>query len=377
MKKTLIFMLTAVLCIALVACGGGSNTSCQNHNDTDYDGICESCGNPYVPACGGHTDEDANFSCDKCGEPYAPICLDHKDTNKNLICDNCGATVTASYSVTFTTVDNEGVKIAGLILQIENEYDEVFTATSNADGIATITLEAGEYRVTYKEESIPENYLCYPKTIIVNEEGMVIELEINNNTPNGTAARPYVITEDVVTLTVPANERLYYIISHASDRTLVVTGADFTITYNAEVYEPVDGEIRIKLVETDPNDPSLFSVTNNSAEELVAPIVLESALGSQNNPILINSLGEVISTTVTGGNSVFYKFTANFTGTLKIESSSEGKNIKATNNTNSVQAELDTEGTNLVLEVNAGDVVSIIVSAAADTTVEFTLYAEE
>ncbi len=378
MKKTLIFLLIAVLSISLVACGGGNGgTECQNHNDANYDDICDACGGAYVPACGGHMDENSDFACDKCGAAYAPICLDHKDTNGNLLCDRCGATVTASYSVTFTTIDGEGVKIQGLILLIENEYDEVFTATSNAEGIATITLEAGEYRVTYKEESIPENYLCYPKNIIVNEEGMVIELEISNNTPNGTPARPYVITEDVNTLTVPANEKVYYIVSHASDRTLVVTGEGFSISYNAEVYEVVDGEIRIKLVETDPNDPSLFSVTNNSSEELVAPILLESALGSQNNPIVIESLGETVSATVASGSSVFYKFVANFTGTLKIESASESKNIKATNNTNSVQAELGTEGTYLVLEVTEGDIVSIIVSATADTTVEFILSVQE
>ena len=146
---------------------------------------------------------------------------------------------------------------------------------------------------------------------------------------------------------------------------------------NAEVYEVVDGEIRIKLVETDPNDPSLFSVTNHSSEELVAPILLESVLGSQNNPIVIESLGETVSTTVASGSSVFYKFVANFTGTLKIESASESKNIKATNSTNSVQAELDAEGSYLVLDVTEGDIVSIVISATADTTVEFILSVQE
>ena len=378
MKKTLIFLFIAVLSISLVACGGGNGgTECQNHNDANYDDICDACGGAYVPACGGHMDENCDFACDKCGAAYAPICLDHKDTNGNLLCDRCGATVTASYSVTFTTIDDEDVKIQGLILLIENEYDEVFTATSNAEGIATITLEAGEYRVTYKEESIPENYLCYPKNIIVNEDGMLIELEIRNNTPNGTAARPYVVTEEVETLTVPANSTYYYNVPHASDRTLVVTGSDFTITYNAEVYELINGEVRIKLVETDPNDPSLFSVTNNSSEELNASIVLESAYGSQNNPIIIESLNEVIRATLTTDGSLFYKFTANFTGTLKIESVSESKNIKATNSTNSVQAELDAEGSYLVLDVTDGDIVSIIVSATADTTVEFILSVQE
>ena len=378
MKKTFIFLLIAILSISLVACGGSNGgTDCQNHNDANYDDICDSCGGAYIPACGGHTDEDGNWACDKCGATYAPICIEHKDENKNALCDKCGATVAVSYSVTFVTKDDEGIKIQGLILQIENEYDDVFTATSDAEGIATVTLEAGEYRVSYKEESIPENYLCYPKTIVVNQEGMVVALTIENNTPNGTAARPYVVTEDVEILTVPANATQYYKVPHASDRTLVVTGANFTITYNAEVYEAVDGEIRIKLIETDPKDPSLFSVTNNSDAELNAPIVLESVVGSQNNPIAIESLNEVISATLSTDGSVFYKFVANFTGTLKIESVSESKNIKATNSTNSIQAELDAEGSYLVINVTAGDVVSIVVSATADTTVEFILSIQE
>lgn len=377
MKKTVLFVLIAVMAVALVACGGNEGTGCQNHNDANFDDICDTCGEAYIPACGGHKDEDSTLTCDKCGERYAPICLDHKDTDKNTLCDRCGATVPVYYSVTFVTRDDEGVNISGLVLQIENEYDDVFSTTSNAEGIATITLEAGEYRVTYKEESIPENYLCYPKNIVVNEEGKIIELDISNNTPNGTPGRPYVVTEEVDTLTLPANTTYYYNVPHASDRTLVVTGNGFVITYNAEVYEPVDGEIRIKLVETDPNEPSIFSVKNNSDEQLVLPIELESVLGSQNNPIVIESLNEVISVTLATDGSVFYTFTASFTGTLKIESVSESKNIKATNSANSIQAELDAEGTYLVLEVSEGNVVSIVVSALADTTVEFILSVAE
>lgn len=354
----------------LVAC---TEKGCTDHKDSDFDGVCDTCGEAYVPPCGGHCDENADFSCDKCSEPYAPICTEHKDTNTNLICDNCGAPITATYSITLVTKDDEGACMSGLVLELENEYDEIFTVTSNEKGIATATLEAGQYRVTYKEESIPEGYICIPKTVFLNSDDMIVELEIINNIPNGTEKRPYVITDEVNTLTVPAEGNYYYIISHAADRTLVVSGEGFKIEYNGEIYVPANSEIRIKLAETEPNEPSIFSVINELDTELNAPIILESAVGSQNNPIMIDSLGILISANVTADGSVYYKWIASFTGSVVIQSNTENKNIKITNNANSVQAELSEDNTQVQIDVTEGDEISIVVSASYDGTVEFTL----
>lgn len=71
MKKNLIsvliaLVLTAVLCLALVACGG--ETPCA-HSDADTDGKCDSCGadvSTLPSACTSHTDLDKNGKCDNC-----------------------------------------------------------------------------------------------------------------------------------------------------------------------------------------------------------------------------------------------------------------------------------------------------------------------
>ena len=62
MKRFLTLFVMAILCLALVACGGSTCT----HSDGDCNGKCDSCGADFGTA--GCKDADANGKCDNCGK---------------------------------------------------------------------------------------------------------------------------------------------------------------------------------------------------------------------------------------------------------------------------------------------------------------------
>ena len=65
MKKFLIILILAILCLSLIACG---NTC--DHNDADGDGKCDACGESMTTPpseCTEHKDENGDGKCDNCG----------------------------------------------------------------------------------------------------------------------------------------------------------------------------------------------------------------------------------------------------------------------------------------------------------------------
>ena len=73
MKKFLIILILAILCLSLIAC----TVECA-HNDADGDGKCDACGEAVAVT------------------PPSDECTEHKDENGDGKCDTCGTTVSTA-----------------------------------------------------------------------------------------------------------------------------------------------------------------------------------------------------------------------------------------------------------------------------------------
>ena len=364
MKKIAILMLSLSLVLMLLASCG-----CSEHVDADKDGKCDNCSAEVEIECNGeHVDADKDSVCDICEEYFTT------------------APVETIVNVTYTLVDQDGGVLPGVKVYFYKggASTAAYTATSGADGKLSLEMLTGAYSIDYVYEGF---YQALTKTVNVMETTANVNLSFNNTTPNGTMSRPYPISiGDVNEYTLAVGEQSYFIVYRAVDLLADVTGAGLKVTYADAVYESdANGKINFELVGEDTNSSALILIENTGSSEAAISILVNSRLGTQGNPIVIETLEESITAEgIVKEQVVYYRYVATKTGKLTLTTTGDGAFASMQNARNSVVASTSEAGGGVItLEVKEGDEILINVSSfleleeGATTDVIFSLAISE
>lgn len=343
MKKLLIILLALTLVMSLASC-----KKCKEHRDADDDYLCDSCGENF-------DDGDEN--------PEPPVDQGHK--------------------VTFTVKLDNGTAVSGVKFTIHRGETVFATLVSGADGTVEATLDNQAYSIEFDYESLPSG--CIPDTFAVKvEEGKDnIELLIIDNTPDGSAAKPFPIVENETPVTIGAGETVYFRYRGSSVRYLTVDSEAITVNFAGESYSLTAGNLPL-VITPDIGTETGISLSNGSDAEVSFTLSMTAPLGSNENPITLEGNGATV--TVNCESIVFYSWIATSSGTLTLTSDSARNNISITKIVeNDVPVTEQTGGESSVsFEVNEGDVITIGVSALEgeknepfDVEISFTLTVSE
>ena len=282
-------------------------------------------------------------------------------------------TPAAKVDVTLTVKDQDGNPMNETVITIlpENGEGESATLTANEEGTVTVSLPEGEYVVRF--DVLPEYVLGIDTKITVAAGMEPVLLEVTDNTPNGSEERPFVVTEDTVTVTIPVGATYHFTLFGANNRTLTYTNADVILHYNGEAYDPDEnGVVAIRMSTASPRDPAFFALQNNGTAEIELTVQILSDPGAMDNPIVIETLGESITANVPQDDMLYYTWTATATGTLTVSSADTTNNISLNNLTTSQVSDFSAGGESVTLSVTEGDVITIVVSViGGDLQAEF------
>ena len=325
-KNILLVAITIMLVLSLVGCGNGKDDKCQAHIDKDDDYLCD--------LCGEHFDDG-----DETPEQPAVITND----------------------VTFIVKLDDGTVLSGVkfaIVRGETRID----LESDANGKATATLERFAYSIEYDADTLPEYCMADTFGIKVEEGTSEVNLVVIDNTPNGTAAKPFPVLESEIAVNIGAGQELIYVYRGSSMKILSLDNADVVVVYgdeerNASVDNP------IYIVPTDIGKATYFTLKNPTNEEISCTLGFAAPLGSSENPIEVDESGATV--TVNSETFVYYSFTATKDGVITLNCDNERNNITLTRILeNDVPEVAQTNGLSSVsIEVVEGDVITIGVSA--------------
>lgn len=163
------------------------------------------------------------------------------------------------------------------------------------------------------------------------------------------------------TVKIPAGTQMYYRLK-TSGSFLRVEDADAAVLYNETVYEAENGVLEIPLP-ADDTQTIVLSFAHKSAEEKAFTVEIWDALGSQTNPILIDSISD-IQTSLEAGDSdgVYYSWTADQSGVLNIalgDVECENGTVDAVITVNGKEVKLSEQDGQAQIPVTQGDDVSI------------------
>lgn len=282
--------------------------------------------------------------------------------------------VTVEYSV--TVIDQEGAAVPDAKLSLLVDDEVKYTATTDADGKATLSVKAGNYALVIDEMSEGYYDVEYSHEITASVDNVSITLEVVNNTPNGTEERPYVMLEDALVLNIPAGET-YHLLAYGSNRILNVENPSVKITYKGKDYTPnSDGVIELEVSAETAREPIKFTVTNTSESENTVTVNIASPLGTAENPIIITDIGaEITAEDASADGIVYYKWISTGSGILAVTSYDAHNNISFYNMTTYVVSSYTDGSVAEYIQVNAGDEISITVSSKSSeaSDVTFTL----
>lgn len=269
----------------------------------------------------------------------------------------------AKVEVTLTVKDQDGNPVAEAVVTVLPAFEGGESATLNTDGEGTVkvTLPEGEYTVRF--DVLPEYVLGIdpPLTVVAGMEP--VTLEVTDNTPNGSAERPFVITEDTLTVTLPAGVTYNYTLFGANNRTLTVESSNVEITYKDTVYTPDEnGKIAVRMATESVRDSSFFTLTNKGSEAQEMTMVIVSDPGAMDNPIVIEALDTPITANVPQDSMVYYKWTATAAGNLTVTSADTINNISLNNLATSKVTDFTNGAESVSLTVAEGDTITIVVS---------------
>ena len=167
------------------------------------------------------------------------------------------------------------------------------------------------------------------------------------------------------TVKIPAGSTVYYRIQTAG-MYLQVEDADAVVTYDGVTYEPQDGEVAVLLPEDD-SQPLSLSFTNNGEEDKNFPVAIVGDLGSQSNPIEVESLdGVSVSLEQDDLDGLFYLWNADCDGMLKLwQESDSAVDLNVFVNDEAAQPTRDNGG-KLSIQVEQDDEILIQIVAKAD-----------
>ena len=306
---------------------------------------------------------------------------------------------------TFTVkvVDADGTAVAGVVVQVCK--DECVPATTDETGVATFKLEITEgYKLSVV--SCPEGYEYTGGEIALTAGITEYELKIQKKAEStdgsngggqtatqqptatnpsgeeilgaGSKNQPYLETPDLnsmtlTTVSVPAGKTLYYGIYRVGNMILTINDANaYVIESNGTRHNASGGKVTFTVEDALASDYVLFQIGNNSGSAKSFTIKFSNPTGSYQNPTSAK-MNTNVTVNLSAGDSDghWYKYVAERTGKIKfyLLTSPDKNGLIVTNNRNSAQrtteadAQVDSQGTYIELEVQQGDEILINVAA--------------
>lgn len=255
----------------------------------------------------------------------------------------------------FTVVTDQGQTVANASFSLVSDSN-TYTLTTDENGVAIADIPAGTYSIDYVFETLPENHMPNVWTVEVTDSAS-ISLLLNDNTPNGSAEKPFWLVDDVTALSLEAGAEIYYQCRN-NNVTLAIENENVSVLYNDVTYTPENGVVSFTIAH-DIGANALFSVKNNGSDVIETTIKTVYPLGTMMNPILLtDASGEVVAD-VPQGAQVYYQWTATADGTLTVVAYHPKNNISLQNGLSMSDATLGEESTSI--DCKAGDTVIIIV----------------
>ena len=349
--------------------------------------VLSSCGDEtdtsQSQACTEHIDDDNNAKCDKCGaDVEKKPCIEHIDDDYDDLCDECGESmlppvVTVNYTV--TVKKDDGTAVGGVKIVLMSDGKVVTEAATNESGVANGTVAQGEYLLII--EDLPENWYSsdnYKSVNLVNENNSY-EIEVIDNTPNGTYEKPFPVenatTGETASVTFPAGAT-YNFSTKGAGRYMIINNANAKVTYKDEEYTAnEDGVVRVLLQATESTEFTIFQITNTASEENLIKVTFEFVPGTADNPYVAELDTEIVAQPQAEG-IVYYTLTANKGGILVMKSNNPANNIMLYNTTSYAVTNYSNGSVCEYIAVSQGDEIDIMVGIVGNKEpcdIEFTL----
>lgn len=264
---------------------------------------------------------------------------------------------------TFSVKLDNGEILAGVKLTLKSGSTE-YALESGADGTVSAKLALGKYSISYDYDTLPSG--CAPDTISVEVTADTAEilLAVIDNNPNGTAAKPFFIMEDVTPLEIEAGSEVYYIYRGAAMRYLTVECDGVVITYKGETYTAENGKVVVEIA-PQMGEMTRFSIKNTTDAKIETDVCMVAPKGSMENPIAME--GSSAQASVPAEGAVYYKYVADKNGVLVVSSENEKNDIRLSNLNTSVVTS-NTEGASSTsIAVSEGDEILIEIGSTDDT----------
>ena len=345
----LLLGLLMVASAAMTACDSGKK-ACTEHTDANGDGVCDVC-----EAIVETESETASESVSE-SESDAPAAV----------------TVTVSLSVK----DQKGNAVSDAVMRIllldefgdqDSEWEPMIV-TTDANGEVTVELAEGLYRLTY--DALRENFLGAPAVLTVKEGMEPVTLEVTDNTPDGSDEHPFFLGKEGMTIAdFPADSTYCFTLFAGDRRSVIIDNALVEVIMNDVTYTPDEnGRITVEITGSNPEEHVYFTVRNNGEAQKVTVKII-SEVGSMDNPIVIDAItaeAKDIVATIPAGVIMYYTWTADKDGTLKVTSQDETNNISLHNLTTGMSSSPSNGAAEVTLAVNAGD--KIVLHVAMELT---------
>ena len=279
---------------------------------------------------------------------------------------------------TITVLNDRDEPVSGIMVQMcEGETCIPKRTDDNGKAIFKVAKEDANLNYEAKLLNIPDGYDGDSESYYAFDEDRNVTLYIFKQ-PDGTAEYPYFVAEDHNEYTVAAGAPLNFQIRGSAERYVVFKGEGFEVKYGEETYTPADGQVKIMFLSESTFMPCSFTVTGKADADVALVIENEYIPGTSGAPIVIESLANAITATVTNGTTVYYDWVAVKTGVLVFSCDNIANNVTLYNTSSYLQTSPTDGASALYIDVTAGDVVSVMVSAnfassaAADATKEIT-----
>lgn len=228
---------------------------------------------------------------------------------------------------------------------------EAPTTPSGTGGNSVNTGTGGGYTPQEPETTEPEP--TEPPEIEVAAPGSENNVYFENVAASG----------DFSTVQIPAGEIVHYALKTPGSY-LELNDPEVELTVNGQLCPAEDGVIRIQLP-ADGKATTRLQLKNTGSEAKQIGVAVLDAQGSQTNPIALESLNFPVSLAEGNANGMYYTWTADSDGELKLRLKEAAGDLIVTLGDTTVKLS-ETENGVLELPVAAGDLVSIQVTALPD-----------
>lgn len=288
---------------------------------------------------------------------------------------------------TVTVKDMYGDPVPGLDVQMcVPEGNCVLGPTTDATGTSKVTVPAVDsYYVTFPNSAAFSKQYLFDEKYYFEEGAQTIEITLYpNNTPDGTAERPFVFAGEPYTVTLPAGSSTYFVgfgIYNCDFTATGFVGGKLTcgsLTVTAEA----NGALTATMPMPDPNaagnTPVQFVLENTGSTAATVTFHIQSKPGTAGNPIALTDLTPPLTVEVKKGAAIYYTYTASAAGTLTASCTDTRSNITLNNLTTSQYGDTSDGAASTTMNVNVGDTVQIIIGTVAaagqsDVTLTVTL----